>query len=59
MVDRPEGPTLTKTYSREKIKDQYLDLRKKEKRRSRKRIERSDRLRLKEQGQVERRGRRS
>ncbi len=59
MVDQPEDPTLTKTYSREKIKDQFLDLREKEKRRSRKRAERSDRLQLKEQGQVERRGRRS
>ena len=58
MVDRPEGPTLTKTYSREK-KDQFLDLREKEKRRSRKRAERRDRLQLKEQGQVDRRGRRS
>jgi hypothetical protein len=34
-------------------------LREKEKRRSRKRVERSDRLQLKEQGQVDRRGRRS
>ena len=50
MVDRPEGPTLTKTYGREKIKEQFLDLREKEKRRSRKRVERSNRLRLKEQG---------
>ena len=50
MVDRPEGPTLTKTYSREKTKDQFLDLREKEKRRSRKRVEGSSRQRLEDQG---------
>ena len=26
MVNRPEGPTLTKTYRQRKIKEQFLDM---------------------------------
>ena len=57
MVDRPEGPTLTKTYGREKNKGPVPGFTGKREEEERKRAERSDRLRLKEQ--VDRRGRRS